>query len=317
MKIMRCLKFAAGLLTGCIPGVLSLSLTCAAEPVPVYCFFNASEKDSFWTVFPEEKAALQNPQSGQVLYTYTGEGWLADTEGGCGRVPVYRLYNNRTKDHFYTISEEEVIAVEQNTRRGKDDYVNEGVAWYAYPEGSWPVYRFFDRVNFNHYYTADEYEKQALLAVSTFRYEGIGWYAGGAGKNGGSGNGSAGIFQLTASPCRGADAFTDQSRTPRARSDQEIVYLLNQALEKIYDPYGGFWVWSYAHQLNYNYYNNPCQRQPSARELWCCVGKSQGEAAIEIANAYVDIYTGTAVFDFIGYGADFVESSFPCTIQLW
>ena len=94
------LKKLAGTLAACC--ILSglLSVICLAQTVSVYCFFNASEKDSFWTTSEAEKNALQDPVTGKGLYAYTGEGWQVDTENGGGRVPVYRFYKDKTKDHF-------------------------------------------------------------------------------------------------------------------------------------------------------------------------------------------------------------------------
>ena len=344
------LKKLAGTLAACC--ILSglLSVICLAQTVSVYCFFNASEKDSFWTTSEAEKNALQDPVTGKGLYAYTGEGWQVDTENGGGRVPVYRFYNDKTKDHFFTTSEQEKQVVEENGRTGKDDYVYEGIAWYAYTGGSWPVYRFFDEINFNHYYTANENEKAELLAGNNhFCFEGIGWYASGLGSNGGGGNGYAGISQLTAPVAGNAGNSSSGSNsgtvnnnqgnssanaqgnisvnnnqgnnagsTLQAKSDREIVELLDQALGNQHDPYGSFGVWQYGHRAEkYYYYSNREQRQPATNELWCFVGKSQGEGAIPIANVYVDIYTGKAVFDFVEDSEGFVEPDFPGQMQLW
>ena len=313
------LKKTAGTLAVCCMLWGLLSMNCMAQTVSVYCFFNASEKDSFWTTSVTEKNALQDPVTGKGLYAYTGDGWQVDTEAGGGRVPVYRFFNDKTKDHFFTISEQEKQIVEENGRTGKDNYVYEGIAWYAYTGGWWPVYRFFDEINFNHYYTASENEKASLIAGNNhFRFEGIGWYASGLGSNGGSGNGYAGISQLTAPAAGNSGNSSSGSSTLQAKSDREIVELLDQALGKQHDPYGSFGVWQYGHRAEkYYYYSSREQRQPASNELWCFVGKSQGEGAIPIANVYVDIYTGKAVFDFVETSSGFVEPDFPGQMQLW
>ena len=307
--LMACMMLLAAAIAG------GRAISTAAAPVSVYCFFNASEKDSFWTTSWDEKNALANSPNG--LYRYNGDGFQVDTQAGGGRVPIYRFYNDTTKDHFFTTSDQEKRAVEENTRTGRDNYVYEGIAGYAYTGGSWPVYRFFDEDNFNHYYTASESEKTSLLSGSArFRFEGIGWYACGLGSNGGSGNGSAGVSALTKGTSSGGSS--SGSSNAQAKSDEEIVRLLGQKLGEQNDPYGGFGVWQYGHRAEkYYYYSSRQQRQPSSRELWCFVGKSQGEGAIPIANVYVDIYTGTAVFDFVETSEGFVEPSFPSRMQLW
>ena len=322
MNMKHYLRTAACLVTAAIMSAGIGAFSCMAESVSVYCFYNASESDCFWTTDPEEKYALENPENGKKLYSYTGLGWQVDTEAGGGRVPVYRFYNDTTKDHFFTSSNEEKAAIEQSLRSGKDQYVYEGIAWYAYNGGSCPVYRFFDETNFNHYYTANENEMQTLIRNGNrFRYEGIGWFASGYGSNGGSGNGSAGISQLltAASSASGgvSGSYGYQNSAAQAKSDQEIANLLDMAIQNVYDPYGGFSVWEYGHQVNPYECNNPGQRQPNANELWCYVGKSQGEMAIEIANVYVDIYTGNAVFELIDGAEYFIGSGFPRSLRLW
>ena len=40
-----------------------------------------------------------------------------------------------------------------------------------------PVYRFFNLQSGGHFYTADVHEKNAVMEMETFRYEGIEFYA--------------------------------------------------------------------------------------------------------------------------------------------
>ena len=49
-------------------------------------------------------------------------------------LPVYRVYNHNTGEHFYTISEAEYIKLQ---REGWED---EGIGWFGAKSGS-PVYR--------------------------------------------------------------------------------------------------------------------------------------------------------------------------------
>ena len=78
------------------------------------------------------------------------------------------------------INEEAEDTLARTLKDGTDHYVYEGIAWYAPANDGVPVYRFFDRNAFNHYYTSstDEYQDlsaQYLAGTSPFRYEGIGW----------------------------------------------------------------------------------------------------------------------------------------------
>ena len=55
-------------------------------------------------------------------------------------MPVYRFWNETTKDHFYTADAAEKEQLQANYYSGRDDYVYEGIAFYASVWGN-PVYR--------------------------------------------------------------------------------------------------------------------------------------------------------------------------------
>ncbi|MBW2147563.1 MAG: hypothetical protein JRI22_11135 [Deltaproteobacteria bacterium] len=90
-------------------------------------------------------------------------------------VPVYRFWSPVFFSHFYTISEAEKDAVMANP-----DWVNEGVAFYAYSvqtAGTLPVYRFWSPVYFSHFYTISEAEKDIVLLNPDWIFEGVAYYA--------------------------------------------------------------------------------------------------------------------------------------------
>lgn len=74
-------------------------------------------------------------------------------------VPVYRLYNHNTGEHFYTKNQAE----EQQLSTHGWNY--EGIGWYSATSGT-PVYRVYNpnAVGGDHYYTMSKYEAQSLVS---------------------------------------------------------------------------------------------------------------------------------------------------------
>lgn len=82
-------------------------------------------------------------------------------------VPMYRLFNPNSGEHFYTGSIEErdnLVSVGWNY---------EGIAWNAPVVGD-PVYRVFNPNSGDHHYTMSQLEVNNLVAVG-WRYEGVAW----------------------------------------------------------------------------------------------------------------------------------------------
>lgn len=82
--------------------------------------------------------------------------------------PVFRLYNENTGEHFYTINVTETMQL-------KDiGWLYEGVAWYS-PESGIPVYRLYNSNGSEHFYTTDVSERNSLVSVG-WKYEGVSFY---------------------------------------------------------------------------------------------------------------------------------------------
>ena len=152
------------------------------EVEPVYCFYSAFMKDYMWTASETERQQLDiNYYSGKETYQYQGVSGYAEKTSSDQNIPVYRFWNKKTTDHFYTTSETEKEQLAKDLKDGKDDYEYEGIAWYVPRVSDWPVYRFFDTSAHNHFYTCDEQLKDSLSqdylsGNGTWRYEGIAWY---------------------------------------------------------------------------------------------------------------------------------------------
>lgn len=92
--------------------------------------------------------------------------------------PVFRFYKLTDGSHFFTNNESEKAQVQTRP----DIYRYEGIAFYSDPTqvtGTTPVYRFYNYRQGVHFYTSNYSEYQTVLttAASTFRYEGVAYYA--------------------------------------------------------------------------------------------------------------------------------------------
>ena len=85
-------------------------------------------------------------------------------------VPMFRMYNPNSGEHFFTGSEEErdnLVAV---------GWHYEGIAWYAPVSVGEPVYRLFNPNTGDHHYTMSRVEVSDLEKAG-WRYEGVAWNA--------------------------------------------------------------------------------------------------------------------------------------------
>ncbi len=85
-------------------------------------------------------------------------------------VPMHRLYNPNSGEHFYTADDDERNGLVQL------GWKYEGTGWNAPETSSTPVYRLYNANAGDHHYTMSEEEKNALVSVG-WKYEGIGWYS--------------------------------------------------------------------------------------------------------------------------------------------
>lgn len=83
-------------------------------------------------------------------------------------VPMYRLYNPNSGEHFYTGAyKERDVLVEAG-------WNYEGVAWNAPLTSGDPVYRVFNPNSGDHHYTMDAQERDWLVGLG-WQYEGVAW----------------------------------------------------------------------------------------------------------------------------------------------
>jgi len=87
-------------------------------------------------------------------------------------VPMYRLYNPNTGEHFYTGS----LAEWEDLVSAGWQY--EGIAWNAPAKSGTPVYRLFNPNTGDHHYTMSTREREDLVNVG-WQYEGVAWNSAG------------------------------------------------------------------------------------------------------------------------------------------
>lgn len=139
-----------------------------AETFPVYRFASSKSGDHFYTVNEDEKNAVAN--NSQWGYASEGIAFYAYASQLAGTLPAYRFVNQITGDHFYTISENEKVSVLNNPQWG---YIAEGIAFYVFSQqetATFPVYRFINSSNGDHFYTISENEKNNISQSPVYRF---------------------------------------------------------------------------------------------------------------------------------------------------
>ena len=117
-----------------------------------------------------------NTNIGTATVTATGTGKYTGTRSCTFQiieiVPVYRLFNTRTGEHFYTVS-----TSERQRYLNAGNWNAEGIAWYAPKTSSEPIYRLSNPNNGNeHHYTKSKSEKDWLVGLG-WKYDCIAWYS--------------------------------------------------------------------------------------------------------------------------------------------
>jgi len=102
----------------------------APGTVPVHSYFNSSTNDHFYTTNASEVGTSTKGQSGNG---FTCEGVLGyiSSDPVVGTFPVYRYWNQKESDHFYTTHPEEIGTVISGAS-GHLGYVCEGILGHAF-----------------------------------------------------------------------------------------------------------------------------------------------------------------------------------------
>ncbi|NLH41895.1 MAG: hypothetical protein GX448_08645 [Planctomycetes bacterium] len=146
----------------------------------VYRFWSPVISRHFYTMDTAERDKLIKEYA--AVWTYEGPVYKAAASAfQKGLLPVYRFWSPIGESHLYTIQESEKDTL---IRDYPDYWIFEGVAFYAYPEGSQPaeclpVYRFWNVTDNSHFYTMDESERDKMIREypDIYVYEGVAFYA--------------------------------------------------------------------------------------------------------------------------------------------
>ena len=147
----------------------------------VYRFWSPIYGHHFYTISQDDRDLIID--AWPDIWEYEGPAYYAYPAGSApeGTSPIYRFWSDALGGHFYTISEADRDLV---ISRWSDVWTYEGIAFYAYPEGSEPegtspVYRFWSDVLGGHFYTISEDDRNAIINnwSDVWTYENIAWYA--------------------------------------------------------------------------------------------------------------------------------------------
>ncbi|MEI7814867.1 MAG: hypothetical protein WCJ13_08755 [Coriobacteriia bacterium] len=140
----------------------------------VYRFYNAKLGSHYYTANVDEANSVQNRL--YATLRYEGPAYIADQTKNT--TPLYRFYNKKNGSHFYTVS---VTERDNVYSKLSATYQYDGPAFNvsaAPAEGAATVYRFFNKKNGTHFYTASETERDSVVAKlgATYTYEGGAFY---------------------------------------------------------------------------------------------------------------------------------------------
>lgn len=138
------------------------------EPLlPVHRFYNVRTGTHFYT--PDENERARVASTMQDTYSYDGVAYY--TKASSNYQYLYRFFNKRTGSHFYTASDAERDSVLANLG-GTFSYDGPTYLVSSGPDGGkTPVYRFYNRRNGAHFYTADPAERDNVLNTLGYLYD--------------------------------------------------------------------------------------------------------------------------------------------------
>lgn len=155
------------------------SATTNAVPVtlmPVFRFYNFTNGTHFFTPSETERDTVIATWPNVFRY----EGIAYYTNPANNTQPLYRFYNKVSGSHFYTASADEANTI---LAKWPNVFSLDGQTYAVCPSpvpNSIPVYRFFNRTNGSHFYTASADERDTVIArwSNVYTFEGPAFYLG-------------------------------------------------------------------------------------------------------------------------------------------
>ena len=156
--------------------LLTHPVSAATSPQTVYRLYNVARRQHLLTLDShEDETLIQNPVWRNETPTFTALPEALPSVCGTGTVPVHRLLNRYSGEHFLTADANEYAFW---TQQHLYDFIDEGIAFCAYSTqvtGSVPVHRLVSYVTGEHFLTADANEVNYLLGHNWYS-EGIAFY---------------------------------------------------------------------------------------------------------------------------------------------
>ncbi|MRS12739.1 MAG: hypothetical protein EG823_06675 [Actinobacteria bacterium] len=128
--------------------------------IPVYRFYNFTNNTHFYTDSAAERANV----NATWPHIFQDEGVAYYLNPANNTTPLTRLYNRVSSSHFYTASAGEAANA---LARWPGTFSMDGPTYAVNPgpvANSVPVYRFYNKSNGSHFYTASEAERNNVLA---------------------------------------------------------------------------------------------------------------------------------------------------------
>lgn len=153
-----------------------VTLTCTRS-APVHRFYNWRLGTHFYTASDDERERVQATLSD--IYAYEGIAYRLNP--AANSVPLHRFYRPSTGTHFYTADPAEKNRVQATL---SSIYTYEGPAYNVSADSggiSRPtVYRFYNRHNGTHFYTADRGERDRVISTlgTIYNYDGPAFWLG-------------------------------------------------------------------------------------------------------------------------------------------
>ena len=209
-----------------------------------------------------------------------GQSAAIRTDAAVTTTPLYLFLCAGDQDHFLTASSDEKNQLCANP--SYDHYYEyEGEVWRVEVEpygDNVPVYRFFNEVTFDHFYTINENEKNTLAETLAsgkdhYVYEGIAWYA-----HANSGTPVYRLFNKSTFDHYYTIDVTDRDYMVSCMGyiDEGIGWYEQQTVQSSYENAGS----AYNNQGYYDYSGQPGNSQ----------GSKSDQEIVELLNNYLDQY---------------------------
>ena len=159
-----------------VPAAAAAPVTAQSVGLPVFRFFDPANGQHFFTDNTSETQQITATRPDMVSEG-TGFRSVDPSSGDANAAPVYRFFDTKTGDHFFTANTQEKNAVLQT----RPDMSYEGIGFYEHTTaqaGDAAVYRYFQPATGGHFYTQSAAEMQAIgVTRPDLVSEGIAFYA--------------------------------------------------------------------------------------------------------------------------------------------